>query len=352
MENRLDRGDYIELHILGAIVLDFFVYKYLFKYIPSLTYRQSFWAFLLIQIAVMGIGIFITLENERNFKNMLGNFILSWGVFVCIAYRDFYSRRINVVLSCFVVYTLIVTVYMVFMHRKLVRELNEFEWPLVPGWVVDEWRKNLTIASLLLIVSFGGNRVFHGTIMNASAKAVSTYTDADGLNANINAISNMEPVKWQKLDIRERLNVCQKLANCEGRYLGVGHELNIGVADLNQKTVTSYTEGNYQIIIDVDYLSAPDGYRVLKGILHACYHAYQIEQIKVYQKLDKTSKDLLLFYDIGVYEEELGKYKDGDEFTGDKSTQIERDAEEYAQKNLEIYFREIRDYLNMDGNAV
>ena len=91
---------------------------------------------------------------------------------------------------------------------------------------------------------------------------------------------------------------------------------------------------------------------MLKGILHACYHAYQIEQIKVYQKLDKTSKDLLLFYDIGVYEEELGKYKDGDEFTGDKSTQIERDAEEYAQKNLEIYFREIRDYLNMDGNAV
>lgn len=82
MENRLDRGDYIELHILGAIVLDFFVYKYLFKYIPSLTYRQSFWAFLLIQIAVMGIGIFITLENERNFKNMLGNFILSW---VCLS---------------------------------------------------------------------------------------------------------------------------------------------------------------------------------------------------------------------------------------------------------------------------
>lgn len=238
------------------------------------------------------------------------------------------------------------------MHRKLVRELNEFEWPLVPGYVVDEWRKNLTIASLLLIVSFGWNRVFHGTIMNASAKAVSTYTAADGLNANINTISNMEPFKWQKLDIRERLNVCQKLANCEGRYLGVGHELNIGVADLNQKTVTSYTEGNYQIIIDVDYLSAPDGYRVLKGILHACYHAYQIEQIKVYQKLDKTSKDLLLFYDIGVYEEELGKYKDGDEFTGDKSTQIERDAEEYAQENLAIYFREIRDYLNMDGNAV
>ena len=66
---------------------------------------------------------------------------------------------------------------------------------------------------------------------------------------------------------------------------------------------------------------------MLKGILHACYHAYQIEQIKVYQKLDKTSKDLLLFYDIGVYEEELGKYKDGDEFTGDKSTQIERDAD-------------------------
>lgn len=42
MENRLDRGDYIELHIFGAMVLDFLVYKYLFKYIPSLTYRQSF----------------------------------------------------------------------------------------------------------------------------------------------------------------------------------------------------------------------------------------------------------------------------------------------------------------------
>ncbi len=45
MEKRLDGGDYIELHIFGAAVLDFLVYKYLFKCVPSLTYRQSFGCF-------------------------------------------------------------------------------------------------------------------------------------------------------------------------------------------------------------------------------------------------------------------------------------------------------------------
>ena len=358
MEARLDRRAYIELHILGTVVFDFLVYRYLFKYIPSLTYRQSFFAFLFIQIAVMGIGVFIVLEeNDRNLKNMLENFVLSWGVFVCIAYRDFYSRRIKVVLGCFILYTLGVTAYLLFMHRKLGRTLcalccfeDDFEWPVVPAYILDEWRKNLTIAALLLIVSFGANRVFHGTIMNASAKAVSTYSDEDGLRANINAISNMEPVKWQKLNIRERLNVCQKLANCEGRYLGLPHEVNIGVEDLNKGTVASYTETNYQIAIDVDYLSSPDGYRVLKGILHACYHAYQIEQIRVYRKLDKTSKNLLMFSDIVVYEEELEKYGDG--LTRERHTQMESDAEEYANENFALYFREIRNYLNMDGKAV
>ncbi len=353
MEKRLDGGDYIELHIFGAAVLDFLVYKYLFKCVPSLTYRQSFLVFLLIQVIVMAIGILITWKDERNCKNMLGNFILSWGVFVCIAYRDFYSKRIKVVLACFMLYTIVVSVYMLFMHRKLMLAIrsdeDDFAWPVVPEYVIDEWRKNFAIASLVLILPIGANMFLHGTIMNASTKAVSVYSDKDSLEANIDVISNMELLKWNKSSMKERLNACQKVANCEGRYLGLSHEVNIGMADFRGSTVANYEESRHQITIDVSYLSSPNSYIVLKEILHECYHAYQIEQVRLYRNLDKTSKDLLMFSEISAYEEELVNHRDGGEFTGDK---IEEDAEEYAKESFKQYYEEIREYLNKNRNEV
>lgn len=353
MEKRLDGGDYIELHIFGAAVLDFFVYKYLFKGVPSLTYRQSFWVFLLIQVIVMTIGILATWKDERNFKSMLENFVLSWGVFVCIAYRDFYSKRIKVVFACFMLYTIVVSVYMLFMHRKLMLAIrsdeDDYAWPVIPSYVVDEWRKNFAIASLILILPIGANMFLRGTIMNASTKAVSAYSDEDSLEANIDIISNMELLKWNKSNMKERLNACQKVANCEGRYLGLSHELNIGMADFRGSTVANYEESRHQITIDVSYLSSPNSYIVLKEILHECYHAYQIEQVRLYRNLDKTSKDLLMFSEISVYEEELVNHRNGGEFTGDR---IEEDAEEYAKESFKQYYEEIREYLNKNRNEV
>lgn len=353
MEKRLDGGDYIELHIFGAAVFDFLIYKYLFKCVPSLTYRQSFWVFLLIQVIVMAIGILITWKDERNCKNMLENFALSWGVFVCIAYRDLYSKRIKVVLVCFLLYTMVVSVYMLFMHRKLMLAIHsdedDFAWPVIPNYVVDEWRKNFAIASLVLILPIGANMFLHGTIMNASTKAVSVYSDEDSLKANIDIISNMDLVKWNKLSIKERLNACQKIANCEGRYLGLSHELNIGMADFQGSTVANYEESRHQIMIDISYLSNPNSYIVLKEILHECYHAYQIEQVRLYRNLDKKSKDLLMFSEVSVYEEELINHRDGGAFTGDE---IEKDAEEYAKESFKLYYEEIREYLNKNRNEV
>ena len=353
MEKRLDGGDYIELHIFGAAVLDFLVYKYLFKCLPSLTYRQSFLGFLLIQVIVMAIGILITWKDERNFKSMLENFALSWGVFVCIAYRDFYSKRIKVVLACFMLYTIGVSVYMLFMHRKLMLALrsdeDDFAWPVIPNYVVDEWRRNFAIASLVLILPIGANMFLHGTIMNASTKAVSVYSDEDSLKVNIDVISNMELLKWNKSSMKERLNACQKVANCEGRYLGLSHEVNIGMADFRGSTVANYEESRHQITIDVSYLSSPNSYIVLKEILHECYHAYQIEQVRLYRNLDKTSKDLLMFSEVSAYEEELINHRDGGEFTGDK---IEEDAEEYAKESFKQYYEEIREYLNKNRKEV
>ena len=56
---------------------------------------------------------------------------------------------------------------------------------------------------------------------------------------------------WEKLSAQERLDVLQTVVNTERRYLGIPHELNVGVANLGEHTLGHYIEGTHEIIISL-----------------------------------------------------------------------------------------------------
>jgi hypothetical protein len=192
--------------------------------------------------------------------------------------------------------------------------------------------------------------LLYGTVSNSKFDVVKVYGDEHCLDANIDVIADIAPERWQDLSIQQKLNVCQKIINCEGRYLGLSHEIIIGTAELYEDTLGYYSEAKHQIVIDINHLKDSYSYDVLETLLHECAHAYQYDQVALYKTLDEKSRNLLMFYDASIYMEEFADYKDGhDDYEQYSSQKSEIDARKAGKTESLEYISRINEYLYGDS---
>lgn len=69
----------------------------------------------------------------------------------------------------------------------------------------------------------------------------------------------------------------------------------------------------HQVVINLEHIQNTYYYEVIETLIHEVHHAYQHDQVELYQKLDKEDRNLFMFYDASVYMKEFADYKDGDE---------------------------------------
>ena len=75
-------------------------------------------------------------------------------------------------------------------------------------------------------------------------------------------------------------------------------------------------------------------------------HAYQYEQVALYQKLDATTRNLLMFRNVSVYMDEFANYQDGSEDFGLYYSQLsEINARRAAEEESKEYIERVNYYL-------
>ncbi len=345
MENTMNKSEYIKENIIWNLLIFIWCKSLFFRCLPGISYFESVLVLLGIAVLVIGFGIALTWNWGRNYRSVVENIIMTWCLYVVIAYADVFRKRMMIIAIVTTMITLLMTLMIVARRIRRKDKKKQIIRRRVRN-TVALWRRNTAVASLVLLVPIGATVMFNGTVLTSSeVEVIEMYGDEHSLSANIEVISNIEPSRWSKLNMQEKLDVLQKIINCECRYNGISHEVYLGTAELSGSTLAHYDDSKYQIVIDINHLD-DDGYEVLETIIHECTHAYQHEQVELYRSLDEKSRNLLMFWEVSEYMDEFENYIDGSEDPYGYYLQLaEIDARERAEKDSLEYIERINEYL-------
>lgn len=348
MKNTLGFREYIVEHIIWSFLVFLWFRSLLFRCIPNYTYTESLVGFLIISACVMAVGIAVSWKRNRNYKNLIENILLSWGVFICITYMELYKERFTYILFTLVVVSLVLSIIVLFRRIKRKDKRRKIMMRRLEN-VAALWKRNAAIGSLIIMIPVAVCSLLYGTVLNSKVEVTKVYGDEHSLKSNIEVISDIEPSRWENLSIEDKLLVAQKIVNCEARYYGLSHEIMVGTDDLSVGTLAYYRDSTHQIVIDLGHLENSYSYDVLSSLLHEVHHAYQHNQVDLYQKLDEEDRNLFMFYDASVYMEELADYEDGDENFYAYYTQLaEIHAREAGETESLEYIEAINEYLGIE----
>ncbi len=344
-ENTMTKLEYLKDHVVWGLLVFVMYAGVLFTEIPGYTYKETLFLCAGILAGVLFFGAASTWRRERNFYSVMINVWLAWTVFFIFFYGERYHTRVLVIS----VITAVVTLGMagLILARKVKNPgKREIIIRRRIRRVISCARRNIVCASFLLMIPITidgfGKDVDSEKILSVER----VYGEEHNLDTNMELISMIHPDRWGDTDMDQRLEIGQKILNCEARYLGLTNEITLVTKELDEMTRGHYSNADHQIVISSTHLMNASGYDVLETILHECYHAYQYELIYLYHKVDSKSRNLMLFDAAAVYLDEFQDYTNGTEdFYEYYSQSVETDARKHSKNEMQEYIRRVEEYV-------
>ena len=315
------------------------------KCLNGMSYDQSRTILIAMIVTMTITGIIINIRRNRNGMSVFANVVLPFGVYTALAYMSV-NRPLFVT-----VFILAGSISALFAVAIMCRRISSKK-----TWLVIVKRIKRVIVQIQHLFAIGlfatmlllGVGAFFGSSLLQPEVITTTYEEVEEqtINNNIDSVLMLQEELWVDLSVPERLNILQTVANIERRYLGIPHELNVGVANLGEYTLGCYDDRKHQIIVSLDSLINDPAEEVLNTVCHESYHAYQHCIVSVLENADEESKNLRLFRDARNYAEEFCDYKSGGNGFFDYYYQeCEMDAREYAEEAVFDYYKRIGEYL-------
>ena len=344
----MDYPVYIKEHIIWSMLAFLCLKNLIFRCIPNCTYVESLIGFIIISLCVMTVGIAASWQRNRNYKNLIENILLSWGVFVCITYWDLYNKQITNLLLVVLFVSLVLS--FIVMLRRINRK--KYRQKIIIRRMANLtmlWKRIAAISSMLLIIPIVSSSLIHGTVLNSKIEVTKVYGDEHRMKANIETISNIEPSRWKNQSMEDKLLIIQKIVNCEARFYGLSHEILVGVDGLSNGTLAYYNHSTHQVVIDLEHLQNAYSYDILETLLHEVQHAYQHNQVDLYKRLTAEDRNLLLFNNASIYMDEFSNYEENNENFFVYYTQLsEIHAREVSETESLEYVEAINKYLGIE----
>lgn len=331
---------------LFYIVMGFIWYKnILMKCLNGMSYDQSRTILIVMIVTMSIVGIIFNIRKNRNGMSVFANVALPFGIYTVLAYISV-NRHIFITAFLFAgtisAFSAVLTMCRRIRSKKI--------------WLVIVKRMKRVIVQMQYFFAIGlfgtmlvlGVEAFFGSSLLQPEVIATTYKEAEEqtINNNIESVLMLQEELWVDLSAPERLNILQTVANIERRYLGIPHELNVGVANLGEYTLGCYDDRKHQITVSLDSLMNDPVEEVLNTVCHESYHAYQHCIVSVLENADEESKNLRLFRDAQNYAEEFCDYKSGGQGFYDYYYQeCEVDARAYAKDAVIDYYQRIEEYL-------
>lgn len=208
----------------------------------------------------------------------------------------------------------------------------------------------IAAACLSFVIIYAGIHLASGQSLIEANKVTEPTTREDKewtINNNIDTVCLLDENEWSKLNEQEKLDMLGVIANIETRYLGINHELHVKSAVLEGDTLASYSDMDYEILIDIEHLRSSAASAVLNSLCHECYHSYQHQLVELYNSIDDEYKNMLVFQYVDIYAEEFNNYNDSSEFSEEYYNQtIEKMARRYSAKAVIDYYSRIEEYAS------
>lgn len=300
-------------------------------------YYESYQCLLLLVAVFTGMGTLLCLRKRRQTLHMAANVLLPLELYLLAIVAD-YNPVLVVLMGVALVAAFFFYAWLIFIASKG-SVLRKSAWFM-------HGMKMLTALILLpgLLYVFGMDK---GVVTAAQAEAAALEdVEEHTIKNHIEDLVIFEESRWQEASMEEKATALTIVAAIETRYLGLSRTPDVNVGCLKAGLLGRYVPGEGRVYVSADVVKYGSGEEALEVLLHEMYHAYQREQVDLYQNAPEKYRTLRLFNNAETYLEEFSDYKTGDEdFEAYKNQWVEESARIYANEGVLDYEEEIAAYL-------
>ena len=341
----MEKREFLLEHLFWTICLLLAYQNALFRCLEDFTFQESL-AILLGMIFLSGtVGILLELEHNRTPGSIFANLMFGFGPYTICIYLPVHSVWFTVIfcaaLLLALAYILVILCRRIAnQSRKHLIRKQRIRRAAVGAHRIFGAAFGCMLFICIIPLLFGNSLIWHTNNIRGDNQEEETIAN------HAETLSQFQENVWDTLSVQKKLYVLQTAANVERHYLGISNELNVGTANLDGNLVAVYIDNTHEILFDLDFLLYESSWDMLEALCHEAYHSYQYQMVSVYTQLEESSKNLKLFRNAKIYEQEFQNYKDGNRnFNAYYEQKCEIDARAYAKSALSDYQTKIEQYL-------
>ena len=345
--NSMGKIEYILSNIFWSFITMIWYRSLLFIPLNDYTVGTSKKVLWILIATMVLIGMLITFKKRRNYLSLVINILFPFEVYAITSYWNFFNTWVKA--TAFVASVLAILFFSLVVFRKISsRRKNKIS--IIKKRLKHAFLGARTIAVVCLcafIIPLGVNAFIGRDLYQSNDGDTIVLNESDEwtIANNIDTVLKIKPDIWKTLSVEERLEVLSVLKNIEIRYLGINHEIHLSADNLEENTLGCYIPNERKIVIDVTHLKNDSVDSVVKSLIHEVHHAYSRQQVEVYKILPDEYKNMLMFYNAQLYEEEYANYIDGDDnYYGYATQYCERHADAYADDAVESFYKAVFEY--------
>lgn len=328
----------------------------IFRLIDDCTLRQSktvLWALILGSIF---LSTFVTCRYRKTSWGIVTSLAIPFGIYTILTYGKFITKKVNLLL---IISGVLIFIYLLLvMCRKVKRKRSIGRVMKARGFKFLHGSQNIIgtamlclLASLLLPTFFSGT-IFQPASVEAEKPAAGQEQTIEN---NMDTVLMLQEDVWKTMDIGEKLDILQMVANIEACELGLPHELNVVVEEMQDAVQQGYAQHGYyddrthEIYLNLDHVQFAPAEEVLKCVAHEAFHAFTHRFIELYNSTPDDMKKLMVFEKALIYAEEYSHYVDGSEdgsFPAYYAQECEKSAREWGDVRMREYQNKIAQYLD------
>ncbi len=340
--NTLSHSWYICVTVFWTAVLYILYTNLLFLPLAGMNRESSLKILNAMAVLCTLAGYLLTFRRRRNLVSLAANLPSGCALYFLLSYAPYFPTTVALVvgaavLACVAYGILVLAVY--FRSRRRPVSLGKCLWSLLLG---SRTLGLLVLAVFLLGVSI--RPLFGMPMLEASASAPDR-AQVQTIDANLDTLYQLDENYWKTLELPQRLELLQLVADIEADALGIPR-VKVGTAVLEEYELGCYYLNGNRVSINLLYLSEYSGYGMAEVICHEVYHSYQHCQVDLYRKATDQEKQLAIFRDAAVYDREFSNYVDyGTDPEGYAGQLCEINCDLYAFAAATDYRHHIDQYL-------
>ncbi len=342
--------EYFLRHLNVAFVVCALYYVFLFVHIPGASVMKSKLMYFGCNQVIWFIFSLITPARKRNEYNVVFNVALAYIPYFLITYSSAYNKYIGAFVAVIVVLSALYFCIVVFKKIKNKQNAKRIVRHRV-GFALNGIR---AIAGALACVLLGVSVLFsiYGVqlaksddyaLEGANSESAEQWT----VKNNIDTVKLLREDDWKKLSVDEKLEVLKVIRNIEVAYLGIPHKVHLSAGVMDDGVLGYYSHKEHSVVINHRHIESSLAEDVLETLCHEIFHAYEHNEVELFNSVDAKYKNMIVFSNSQAYEDDFKNYVSADEDLIGYITQVsEINSAKYAKSSVKEYYRLIDKYLN------